>query len=245
MAGRDIALAALLMSFAAAPLAAACVSEGAMEVPGLRSDGPLGLAGQDGRRFRLVALQGDATPQPVAGLKLAALGPPNRHGRIPAQGFVGEEPYEMSLLAEGLARLTPTKQLPRECWRRLEGAENAAVASRLGLWARPDAIIAANDATTLRGAEGRFSILQGRVLSVRSQGRITYVNFGPPNSGALTVTILERDMAAFRESGLEPAAIRGQILRVRGVVTIRRGPTVAAAIPEALTIAETPARGAR
>lgn len=245
MTGRAFALSVLISSLAAAPVAAACVSEGAMAVEGLRPDGPLGLASSDGRRFRLTGLQGETMVAPVPGLKLAVLGPANRHGRLPVQGFVGEEPLEARILAAGEARLTPSRQMSRECWRIFEAAENQAVAARRGLWAAPGALLAADDAEALRSAEGRFSVVQGRVSSVRTVGRLTYINFGGPGSGSLTVTILERDMAAFRAGGLEPAAIRGQILRVRGIVTIRRGPFVAAAIPEALTIAEMPVRGAR
>ncbi|KAF0120102.1 MAG: SNase-like nuclease, partial [Xanthobacteraceae bacterium] len=130
-------------------------------------------------------------------------------------------------------------------WRLMEAAETEAATARRGIWATADAILDTNDAGAMKAADGRFIVATGRVRSVRTVNRITYVNFGPPRSGALTVTIHDRDMPAFRESGLEPAAFRGHMLRVRGTVTIRRSPFIAAAMPEAITIAQAPVRGAR
>lgn len=244
MAGRRAAL-ALTMCLEAALPAAACVSDAGFEVTGLSADGPLVLAAADGRRFRLVALAGEALVAPDGPLRLVALGATDRHGRVPAQAFGPAGPVEIPLLRDGQARLTATRLVPRDCWKLFERAETEAIRARRGLWAGAGAPISATDADALTRADGRFAIVEGRIRSVRSQGRTTYVNFGAPQSGALTVTISDRDMATFREVGLEPAAIRGHMLRVRGIVTIRRGPFIAAAIPEALTIAEPPSGGAR
>lgn len=244
MAGQRLAL-ALTISLAAALPAAACISDTGFDVPGLRADTPLVLAAPDGRRFRLVALSGESVVAAEGPMRVVSLGVTDRHGRVPAQVFGPAGPIEVALLREGRARLTPTRLVPRDCWRLFERAETEAIRARRGLWAGEGAPIGAADAEALARAEGRFAIAEGRVRSARTQGRITYINFGAPNSGALTVTISDRDMAAFRDNGLEPAAIRGHMLRVRGIVTIRRGPSIAAAIPEAITIAEPPSGGAR
>jgi hypothetical protein len=206
---------------------------------------PLVLAAPDGRRFRLVALAGDAAVEVDGPISIVSLGVTDRHGRVPAQAFGAGGPLEAALLRQGRARLAATRLVPRECWRLFERAETEAIRAGRGLWAGTGAPVAATDSQALQRADGRFVIAEGLVRSARSQGRTTYINFGPPNSGALTVTIADRDLAAFRDNGLEPAAIRGHMLRVRGVVTIRRGPFIAAAIPEAITIAEPPRGGGR
>lgn len=234
----------LVAAVAAVP-ALACAPERLEPVSGLRPDTPLTLAAPDGRRFRLVALAGAAAVPADRVLRVAILGGADRHDRLPVIALGAEGPVEAGLLREGAARLTLSRLVPRDCWRLMEAAETEAVTARRGIWATADAILDTNDAEALKAADGRFVVATGRVRSVRNVNRITYVNFGPPRSGALTVTIHDRDMPAFREAGLEPAAIRGHMLRVRGTVTIRRSPFIAAAMPEAITIAQAPARGAR
>jgi hypothetical protein len=192
-----------------------------------------------------VSLTGDAAAPADRVLRVAILGGPDRHERLPVVALGAGGPVESVILREGGARLTPSRLVPRDCWRQMEAAETEAVTARRGIWATADAILDTNDAEALKVADGRFIVAMGRVRSVRMVNRITYINFGPPRSGALTVTIHERDMAAFRAAGLEPAAIRGHMLRVRGIVTIRRSPFIAAAMPEAITIAQAPVRGAR
>ncbi|MGQ3355631.1 MAG: hypothetical protein ACT6XY_16570 [Phreatobacter sp.] len=242
--GRAPALLAAALTLAPWP-AFACAPERVEAVSGLRAEAPLTLAGPDGRRFRLAVLSGEAAVPAAAVTRVAILGPGDRHERIPVLALGPDGPVEADLLRRGLARLTPTRLVPRDCWRLMEAAETEAATARRGIWATPQSLLDTNDVEALRAAEGRFVVATGRVRSVRTVNRITYVNFGPPRAGALTVTIHERDMPAFREFGLEPAAIRGHMLRVRGVVTTRRGPFIAAAMPEAITIAEAPVRGAR
>ena len=223
----------------------ACAPDRVQAVSGLRAEAPLIVAASDGRRFRLAVLSGEAAVPAGDITRVAILGPADRHERIPVLALGPAGPVETDLLRRGLARLTPTRFVPRDCWRLMEAAETEAATARRGIWATPQSLLDTNDVAALAAADGRFIVATGRVRSVRTVNRITYVNFGPPRAGALTVTIHERDMPAFREFGLEPAAIRGHMLRVRGVVTTRRGPFIAAAMPEAITIAEAPVRGAR
>ncbi len=225
--------------------ASACAVPTAEPVAGLRADTPLVLSAPDGRRFRLAALVGDAVVAGDRVVRIAVLGGADRHDRLPVIAFDASGPVEVGILREGAARLTPSRLVPRDCWRLMEAAETEAVTARRGIWATPQSLLDTNDGEALKASDGRFVVVTGRVRSVRTVNRITYVNFGPPRSGALTVTIHDRDMPAFRESGLEPAAFRGHMLRVRGTVTIRRSPFIAAAMPEAITNAQAPAHGAR
>ena len=238
-------LSVLLVAAMGTVPALACSPDPVETVPGLRPDTPLTLAAPDGRRFRLVALTGDAAVPADRVLRVAILCAGDRHDRLPVIALGADGTLERDLLRAGAARLTLTRLVPRDCWRPMEAAETEAVTARRGIWATADAILDTNDAEALKAADGRFVVATGRVRSVRTVNRITYINFGPPRSGALTVTIHDRDMPAFREAGLEPAAFRGHMLRVRGTVTIRRSPFIAAAMPEAITNAQAPARGAR
>lgn len=243
-AGRHLTLGALMTLMGGLP-ALACNPDRAEAITGLRADTPLVLAAPDGRRFRLLALAGEAAIPAARVARIAPLGGLDRHERLPVIALAADGPVEAHILREGRARLSPTRVIPRDCWKVMEAAETEAVAAKRGIWAEPGALLDAGDADALKRFDGRFAVVAGRVRSVRTVRRITYINFGAFGSGALTVTIAERDMPAFREFGLEPAAIRGHMLRLRGVVTIRRGPFIAAAMPEQITIAEAPARGAR
>jgi hypothetical protein len=223
----------------------ACAPQGAETVTGLTPQGPLIAGTADGRRIRLGILSGEA-PVPAANVtRIVPLGPPDRHERVPVLALGADGPVEAEILRQGLARLSLGHRIPRDCWVLLERAEGEAMAARRGIWATPQSLLDTNDDAALAASDGQFVVATGRVRSVRTVNRIIYVNFGPPGAGALTVTIREADMGAFRAAGLEPAAFRGHMLRVRGVVTIRRGPFIAAAVPEALTIAEAPGGGAR
>lgn len=228
----------------AAP-AEACAPDRSEPVTGLTAQGPLLAGAADGRRFRLAVLVGEAPVPAGRIIRIAPLGPADRHERVPVLALGVDGPVEAEILRQGLARLSLGHRIPRNCWVLLERAEGEAIAAQRGIWATPRSLLDTNDDAALAASEGRFIIATGRVRSVRTVNRITYVNFGPPGAGALTVTIREADMGAFRAAGLEPAAFRGHMLRVRGVVTIRRGPFIAAAVPEALTIAEAPGGGAR
>lgn len=228
----------------AAP-AQACAPDRVEPVTGLTAQGPLIAGASDGRRIRLALLAGEAPVPADRIIRIAPLGPPDRHERVPVLALGADGPVEAEILRQGLARLSLGHRIPRACWVLLERAEGEAIAARRGIWATPRSLLDTNDDATLVASEGRFIVASGRVRSVRTVNRITYVNFGPPGAGALTVTIRDADMEVFRAAGLEPAAFRGHMLRVRGVVTIRRGPFIAAAVPEALTIAEAPGGGAR
>lgn len=219
----------------------ACAPERIEQVSGLRADTPLTLAAADGTRFRLAGLEGEAAAPATGITRLARLGEADRHNRVPVIAFEGDLPVAIALLKAGAVRLVADPLVPRPCWQAMELAESEAVAARRGLWATADALLSATDAEALRRFDGRFAVVTGRVRSVRTVNRITYINFGPAGADALTVNIAERHMAAFRQNGLEPAAIRGHMLRVRGVVTVRRGPFIAAAMPAAITVMAAPA----
>lgn len=196
------------------------------------------LRSASGVRYRLatlVRIEGEL-PAPPAETRLAVLGPIDRHGRVPALAVGPERTLEEGLLARGLARLSLAVVLPDPCLAALSRAEAEAIGARIGRWQAPGEVIPADDAAALRKADGRTVTLAGRVRSVREGRTVMFVNFGPPGSDALTVTIDRRHIDRFRSAGLEPASFRGQQLVVRGTLTVRRGPQVAVTHPWALSV---------
>ena len=58
-------------------------------------------------------------------------------------------------------------------------AEQAARAAKLGLWSEPaHAARHADDPANVLSERGRFTLVEGKVLSVRESGGTIYVNFG-------------------------------------------------------------------
>jgi hypothetical protein len=125
------------------------------------------------------------------------------------------------------------------CTALLMAAERIARTGRLGLWADPfyDNLRAENPAAIL-AARGRFSIVEGTVLSVRHSGGTVYINFGRRWSEDLTVTILKRNERKFTVAGIEPEKLTGRKVRVRGFIEERGGPWIEASLPEQIEIIE-------
>ena len=97
---------------------------------------------------------------------------------------------------------------------------------------------AAEGGAELLAERGHFTVVEGKVLSVRESGGTIYMNFGRRWSEALTVTILKRHERIFTGAGLQPKTLENRRLRVRGWVEERNGPRIEATHPEQIEIAE-------
>jgi hypothetical protein len=163
----------------------------------------------------------------------------DRYGRLAAQAFVPQEGAERwiqgDLLAAGYGQVGSR---PGACAKALLRAEAPARRGRLGLWNDLSyATKASDDLTGLLARRGRFTITEGKVLSVRESGGTIYMNFGRVWSRNLTVTILRRNRRAFEAAGIELKKLEGARVRVRGWVEERNGPRIEAARPEQIEIA--------
>ena len=117
--------------------------------------------------------------------------------------------------------------------------ERTARAARLGLWADPVYAIRPSEVpAAIQSQQGRFAIVEGKVLSVRESGATIYVNFGRRWSEDFTVTIAKRNERAFAAAGLEPKSLAGRNVRVRGWVEERGGPLIEAAYAGQIEITE-------
>jgi endonuclease YncB( thermonuclease family) len=166
----------------------------------------------------------------------------DRYGRIVAYAFVTRDGSERliqgELLAAGFARVAPRVN-GRACAVELLSRESTARLAKLGLWAGSyyDSLDAEDPAAVL-ARQGRFALVEGKVVSVRESGATIYVNFGRRWSTDFTVTILKRNERSFTAAGLEPKKLSGRRIRVRGWIEERGGPWIEAARPEQIELTD-------
>jgi endonuclease YncB( thermonuclease family) len=181
----------------------------------------------------------------VAGrtVALSGIGPErDRYGRLAAQVHLVREQPERWVQAEmvkaGDARVS-ARVGERTCAAELHRYERAARDAKLGLWSDPYyGMRRADDPATVSQERGRFTIVEGQVLSVRESGSTIYVNFGRRWSEDFTVTIAKRSERTFTAAGLEPKRLAGRRIRVRGWIEERGGPWVEATRPEQIELVE-------
>jgi endonuclease YncB( thermonuclease family) len=219
----------------------------------------------DGREVRMAAVEAPSPPgpaetealAPVAAAAKAALAALlagqsvelrhatsaiDRYGRTLAHAYFTRDGIERSagheMLAQGYARVSTHIGNPT-CAAELLSRERAARSAKLGLWADPYyGIVEAGSGAALLAGKGRFTVAEGKVLSVRESGGTIYMNFGRRWSEALTVTILKRHERIFAQAGLPPKTLQNRRIRVRGWIDERNGPRIEASYPEQIEIAE-------
>jgi endonuclease YncB( thermonuclease family) len=174
----------------------------------------------------------------------------DRYGRVQAHVYVvrggSAQSVADEMLGRGFARFSAQIGNPagknagdRPCAAELLGRERAAREAKLGLWGEPYyGIVGAENGAELVAERGYFTVVEGKVVSVRESGGTIYVNFGRRWSEALTVTILKRNERSFAAAGLEPRRLENRRVRVRGWIEERNGPRIEAARPEQIEIAE-------
>jgi endonuclease YncB( thermonuclease family) len=175
-------------------------------------------------------------------LRQRVAGATDRYGRLLA--FVnpaGAPPGRTAnhdMLAAGYARVAG-RVGDRACATELQAQERTARDAKLGLWAEPAyAVVQAGNGTELLDGRGRFTLAEGKVLSVRESGGTIYINFGRRGSQALTVTILKRHERMFAGAGIAPNRLENRHVRVRVWVEERNGPRIEATGPEQIEILE-------
>ncbi|MGO9396983.1 MAG: thermonuclease family protein [Xanthobacteraceae bacterium] len=166
----------------------------------------------------------------------------DRYGRILAYAFVSrdgiEHAVQADMVAAGLARVA-ARVGSRACAAELLSRENMARKAKLGLWGSSYYdLLNADNPTDVLAEQGRFALVEGKVLSVRESGATIYVNFGRRWTEDFTVTILKRNERNFMAAGLEPKKLAGRHIRVRGWIEERGGPWIEATRPEQIEFAD-------
>jgi endonuclease YncB( thermonuclease family) len=166
----------------------------------------------------------------------------DRHGHLLAQIFVvkGDQRLwlQQELVAQGFARVYSFPD-NRACVAELLAAERSARDEHKGLWAV--------FAYRIRDANGRdpediarlrqsYQLVEGVVAAVGGGAGRLYLNFGRDWHTDFTVEIERKDKDAFVRAGLDPDALAGKRIRVRGWIEWRNGPMIRASHPEQIEI---------
>jgi endonuclease YncB( thermonuclease family) len=194
---------------------------------------------EDGREIRLAGIEraGTETASGRAALSAIITGrdvtlhgeddTPDRYGRQSAFVFVtgSEQSVQSELLRRGEA-LVSSDISDKNCAAALSAAEGVARNAKLGIWASSTAIKNAESPGDILAAIGQFTVVEGRVLSARQAGAMTYLNFGRNWTQDFAATISRRIIPAFESAGLGPKSLENRRIRVRGVVSSRGGPRI-------------------
>jgi len=194
---------------------------------------------QDGREVRLAGIEPvvaekasrtSALSAIIAGRDVTLRGEddtPDRYGRQPAFVFLvgSETSVQGLLLAQGEALVSATVT-NKDCASLLTAAEAAARQAKQGTWADPAAIKNAESSGDILAGIGRFTLVEGKVLSVRQAGATTYLNFGRNWTRDFAVTISRRMIPAVEAAGIVLKSLENRRIRVRGWVEARGGPRI-------------------
>ena len=141
---------------------------------------------------------------------------------------------QQALLAEGQARVSARAGGP-PCAAALLTAEVEARTAR-SVGGRGAAPCDAAQPDRIAAQQGPFTLVEGKVLSVREAGGVIYVNFGRRWSRDFSLTILRRNQRLFSAAGMGLQSLQGRHVRVRGTVELRGGPAIEAEVPEQIEI---------
>jgi len=189
----------------------------------------------DGREVRLSGIEPTATTkQALASLLVgrdvtlrSADDTPDRYGRQGGLVFIGESdtPVQAVLLAQGEA-IVSAEIADKDCAAALMASEAEARRQKKGSWADPSAIKNAESPDDILAGIGRFVVVEGKVLSVRQAGAMTYLNFGRNWTRGFAVTISKRMVPAFESAGIALKSLENKRIRVRGWAEGNTGPRI-------------------
>jgi endonuclease YncB( thermonuclease family) len=196
---------------------------------------------EDGREVRLAGIEpvmiettnanrASVLSAIVAGQEVTLRGAddaPDRYGRQPAFVYLSSSDSLVQglLLSQGNA-LVAADVADKDCAAELAAAEAAARQAKRGTWADPTAIKNTESPGDILAGIGRFTVVEGKVLSVRQAGATTYLNFGRNWTRDFAVTISRRMLGAFEAAGIVLKSLENRRIRVRGWVEARGGPRI-------------------
>ena len=194
---------------------------------------------EDGREIRLAGIEPISIEKAKAAAALSAIlagrevtlraedDTPDRYGRQNAFVFLAtsESPVQALLLSRGQA-LVSAAVTDKECAAVLTSAETIARRAGQGTWADPAAIKNAESPGDILAGIGRFTVVEGKILSVRQAGATTYLNFGRNWTRDFDVTISRRVAAALEAAGINLKSLENRRIRIRGWVEARGGPRI-------------------
>ena len=165
----------------------------------------------------------------------------DRYERALAHVFVTHEGgqdvwLQQQMVAQGLARVYSFPD-NRKCLPALYEVEGTARAGRLGIWTDPYySVRAADRPEEILARSGHYELVEGRVLLADEAGGRVYLNFGRYWKEDFTVVIEAAALRLFAQEGLDPLALEGALIRVRGWIDDRDGPRVEVTHPEQIEV---------
>jgi micrococcal nuclease len=160
----------------------------------------------------------------------------DRHGRLLAQLYRDDGVWlQGEMLRSGLARVDSAPE-SRAAVPAMLALEREARAARRGLWADPAyAVRTADEAARYIDS---FQLVEGTVLeAVKAKGQV-FLNFGADWRSDFTIRIPGPALKLFRTAALDPLALKGRKLRVRGWLRAENGPMIDATYPEQIELVE-------
>ncbi|MFC3703964.1 thermonuclease family protein [Devosia honganensis] len=140
------------------------------------------------------------------------------------------------MIETGLARVYSFPD-NRQCLDQLFSRESRARAERLGIWDDPYySVRAADRPGELLGHVGDYELVEGRVLLADRRGSRLYLNFGRYWKEDFTVVIEAPALRLFAQAGLDPLALEGALVRIRGWVDEWDGPRIEVTHPEQIEV---------
>lgn len=161
----------------------------------------------------------------------------DRYGRAVGHVFAEGAPgsVQEALLRGGLARVESLAD-NRACLGEMLGFERSARTARRGLWAQPALAPRRAGDPSLRGIDGLYELVEGRIESVGDRPRTVYLNFGAHWSDDFTVTVVRELVDKFADEGLMLAGLDGRRVRVRGWLRQKDGPWIVVDHPEQIEV---------
>lgn len=196
-----------------------------------------------GRRWPLAEAAKAALAQAAdrRSLELWAQSPePDRYGRLTVHARRLDDGawLQEALLSAGHARVRPVPGDDARA-RTLLAVEDAARRAGRGIWAsRVYAVRPAADAAALARDIGGLTVAEGRPLRADTRGGKTYLDFGEDWRRDFTAVIPGVAARALKKEGIDPAALAGRAVRVRGWPEWRFGPQIDIAVPAQLEVIE-------
>ncbi len=158
----------------------------------------------------------------------------DRHRRVLAHLFLGDGIWvQRQLLEAGMARVYtfPDNRALAEA---LYAAERSARAAKRGIWSNRFYAIRSPD--RLGGDIGTFQLVEGRVLRAEQVRSRVYLNFADDWKTDFTIVFAASDLPVFRAAGVDPLALAGRTVRVRGWLRKWNGPMIEATHPEQIEL---------
>jgi endonuclease YncB( thermonuclease family) len=158
----------------------------------------------------------------------------DRYGRLLAQVYREDGLWiQGELLRLGLARVHVTADT-RALASDMLAIEDEARRNRRGSWSK--SWLRVRTVREVGRDLGSFQLVQGRVLDAERRGDRWYLNFGDDWRSDFTVVIPAYALPDFVAAKLDPYALKGGSIRVRGWVENLNGPMIEVVIPEHIEV---------